>query len=77
VPTGRPVSPGAEIVVVTGGGVAEVTLRGRAATRRGRRKVRTVLAGLTQVSRVLDASDLEAFRASDKLGDFVIEARAP
>jgi hypothetical protein len=77
VPTGRPASPEAEIVVVTGGRVAEVTLRGRSATRRGRREVRTALEGLTQVFRVLDASDLEAFRASDKLGDFVIEARAP
>jgi arylsulfatase A-like enzyme len=74
---GRPASPEAEIVVVTAGRVADVTLRGRAATPQGRDKVRTFLEGLTQVSRVLDAADFEAFHASDKLGDFVVEARAP
>ena len=57
--------------------MADVTLRGRAATSRGREEVRTFLEGLSQISRVLlDASDFETFRASDKLGDFVVEAKA-
>jgi arylsulfatase A-like enzyme len=77
VPHGRSASPEAEIIVVVAGRVADVTLRGRAATPRGRERVRTLLDGLPQISRVLDKPDFEAFHASDKLGDFVIEARAP
>jgi predicted AlkP superfamily pyrophosphatase or phosphodiesterase len=74
---GRPASPEAEVVVVTAGRIADVTLRGRAATSRGREAVRSALEGLTQISRVLDAADFEAFHASDKLGDFIVEAKAP
>ena len=77
VPAGSPASPDAEIVIVTAGRVADVTLRGRAATPRGREEIRTFLERLSQISRVLDAADFEAFHASDKLGDFVIEAKAP
>ena len=77
VPAGRPASPGAEIVVVTAGRVADVTLRGRAATPRGRKEVRTAFGERDEISRVLDASDFGAFHASDKLGDFVVEARVP
>jgi arylsulfatase A-like enzyme len=77
VPAGRPASPEAEIIVVTAGRVADVTLRGRAATPRGRQEVRAAFEGLTQISRLLDASDFEALHASDKLGNFVVEARAP
>jgi hypothetical protein len=74
---GRPASPAAEIVIVTAGRVADVTLRGKAATGRGREKVRALLEGSPHVSRVLDVSDFEAFHASDKLSDFVIEADPP
>ena len=75
---GRPVSPDAEIVIVPSAGrIADVTLRGRAATPEGREEVRAVLAGLPQISQVLGAADLEALRTSDKLGDFVVEAKAP
>jgi predicted AlkP superfamily pyrophosphatase or phosphodiesterase len=74
---GRKASAEAEIVVVTAGRIADVTLRGRAATLRGRKEVRAALEGLTQISRVLDASDFVALHASDKLGDFVAEAKAP
>ncbi len=77
VPPGRPPSPEAEIVIVTAGRIADVTLRGRAATPRGREDIRTVLEGLPHVSRVLDAADLEALHASDKLGDFVVEVEPP
>ena len=75
---GRPVSPDAEIVIVASTDrVADVTLRGRTATPEGRERVRAALEGLPQISRVLDADDLEALRASDKLGDFIAEAEAP
>jgi arylsulfatase A-like enzyme len=77
VPPGSRASPQAEIVVVTGGRVADITLRGRAATPQGREKVRTFLEGLPQISRVLDAAALEAMHASDKLGDLVVEAMTP
>ena len=36
-----------------------------------------MLERLPQLSRVLDASELKVLRASDKLGDFVVEAREP
>ncbi|MDP9474326.1 MAG: alkaline phosphatase family protein [Actinomycetota bacterium] len=77
VPPGRPPSPEAEIIVVTAGRIADVTLRGQAATPQGREEVRTVLEGLPHISRVLDAADLQALHASDKLGDFVLEVEAP
>jgi len=76
-PPGRPPSPEAEIIVVTAGRIADVTLRGRAATPQGREDVRTVLERLPHLSRVLDAADFEALHASDKLGDFVLEVEAP
>ena len=74
---GRPPSPEAEIVIVGAGRVADVTLRGRVATSRGRKRVLGFLEGLPQVSRVLDAAALESLRASEKLGDFVVEVEAP
>jgi arylsulfatase A-like enzyme len=77
VPPGRQPSHGAEIIVVSAGRIADVTLRGRSATSQGREDVRTALEGLPHVSRVLDAADLEALHASGKLGDFVLEAKAP
>jgi hypothetical protein len=55
----------------------DVTLRGRAATPQGWEKVRTLLEGLPQISRVLDAAALEALHTSDKLGTFAVEAEAP
>ena len=75
-PAGKTASPDAEVVIVTAGRVADVTLRGRA-TPRGRKKIKAAFEGMDEISRVLDTSDFEAFHASDKLGDFVLEARAP
>jgi arylsulfatase A-like enzyme len=78
VPPGRPASPRAEVVIVKSAGRAmDITLRGRSATPERRADVRRVLEGLPQISRVLDAADLEMLRAGVKLGDFVVEARAP
>jgi predicted AlkP superfamily pyrophosphatase or phosphodiesterase len=77
-PGRRPVSPDAEIVIVPSAGrVADITLRGRAATPEGGEEVRAVLEGLPQISRVFGAADLGALHTSDKLGDFVVEAKAP
>ena len=69
---------GTEVVIVKSAGrITDVTLRGRSATSERRAEVRKVLERLPQLSRVLDAADLRALRASDKLGDFVVEAREP
>jgi len=78
VPPGRAPSPDTEIVIVKSAGrIMNVTLRGRSATPERRADVQRVLEGLPQVSRVLDAADLETLRAGDKPGDFVVEAREP
>lgn len=78
VPPGRAPSPDAEVVIVKSAGrIMDVTLRGPSATPGRRAEVRRVLEGLPQLSRVLDAADLETLRAGGKPGDFVVEARAP
>jgi predicted AlkP superfamily pyrophosphatase or phosphodiesterase len=78
VPPGRAPSSDTEVVIVKSAGrIMDVTLRGRSATSERRTEVRKVLERLPQLSRVLDAADLKALRAGDKLGDFVVEARAP
>ncbi|HEV2092845.1 MAG TPA: alkaline phosphatase family protein, partial [Rubrobacter sp.] len=78
VPPGGTPSPDTEVVIVKSAGrIMDVTLRGRSATPGKLAEVRGVLEGLPQVSRVLDAADLETLRAGDKPGDFVVEARAP
>ena len=41
------------------------------------REIRKVLEELPLVGQVLGAADLEALRASDKVGDFLVETRAP
>jgi predicted AlkP superfamily pyrophosphatase or phosphodiesterase len=78
VPPGSAPSPDTEVVIVKSGGrIMDITLRGRSATPEKRTEVRRVLERLPQLSRVLDAADLKALRAGDKLGDFVVEAREP
>jgi predicted AlkP superfamily pyrophosphatase or phosphodiesterase len=78
VPAGRAPAPDTEVVIVKSAGrIMDVTLRGQSATLGRRADVRRVLEGLPQVSRVLDAADLETLRAGDKPGDFVVEARVP
>ena len=77
-PPGSQASPDTEVVIVKGAGrTMDVTLRGRSATPGRRAEVRKVLEGLSEISRVLDAADLEGLRAGEKLGDFVVEAEAP
>ena len=78
VPPGRPAAPDTEVVVVKSGGrIADVTLRGRARTPGRLAEVRRALEGLPQVDRVLGAADLEVLRASDKVGDFLVETKTP
>jgi predicted AlkP superfamily pyrophosphatase or phosphodiesterase len=73
VPPGRAPSSDTEVVIVKSAGrIMDVTLRGRSATSERRTEVRKVLERLPQLSRVLDAADLKALRAGDKLGDFVV-----
>ena len=76
-PGGTPSSDTEVVIVKSAGRIMDVTLRGRSATSERRAEVRKVLERLPQLSRVLDAADLRALRASDKLGDFVVEAREP
>lgn len=68
-------------VIIQPGAVryGDVTLRGRAATAEGRARVRAALESLspTFISGVLDDADLDALRASDKLGDLIAEANPP
>lgn len=75
---GRAPSSETEVVLVKSAGrILDVTLLGRSATPGRRADIQRVLEGLPEISRVLDATGQEDLRASDKLGDFVVEAREP
>lgn len=77
---GRSPASETEVVIVPNAvRYGDVTLRGRAATPEGRADVRAALESLapTYVSGVLDEADLDALRASDKLGDLIAEAQPP
>jgi predicted AlkP superfamily pyrophosphatase or phosphodiesterase len=77
---GRSPAPTTEVVLVPNAvRYGNFYLRGRAATEQGRADVRAALESLTPayVSQVLDDADLEAMRASDKLGDLIAEAEPP
>jgi arylsulfatase A-like enzyme len=65
------------IIVPNGVRLGDFTLRGRAATSKGRERVQAALEDLPQIARVFDKSDLGVLRVSDKLGDLVAEARVP
>ena len=77
---GRSPAPETEVVIVPNAvRYGDVTLRGRAATEEGRQAVRDALESLSPeyISQVLDDTDLDAMRASDKLGDLIAEAQPP
>lgn len=77
---GRSPAPGTEVVIVPNAvRYGDITLRGAAATDEGRQDVVAALESLapTYVSQVLDDGDLDAMRASDKLGDLIAEAQPP
>ncbi len=78
VPAGRPAAPDTEVILVPNATrTAQVTLRGRAAAPEGRRQVRAAFEEAPNVARVLDKTGLRALRASDRLGDLVVEADSP
>ena len=73
-----PAVPPTEVVIVKSAGrITDGTLRGRSTTSERATEIRKALERLPQLSRVLDAADLKALRASDKLGDFVVEVGEP
>src|SRR5918996_57399 len=75
---GQAPTPAAEVILVPNGvRIGDLTLRGDARSSDARRHIERALEGLAEVERVLDASDLRRLRASDKLGDLVVEARPP
>jgi predicted AlkP superfamily pyrophosphatase or phosphodiesterase len=77
---GRSPAAATEVVIVPNAGrYGDITLRGRAATDQGRADVRAALESLspTFISQVLDGRNLDAMRASDKLGDLIAEAQPP
>ncbi|MDQ3643413.1 MAG: alkaline phosphatase family protein [Actinomycetota bacterium] len=80
VSSGRSPLPETEVIIVPNAvRVGDVTLRGRAATPEGRTAVKAALQSLspTYISTVFGQTELEAMRASDKLGDLVAEAQPP
>lgn len=80
VTAGRSPAPSTEVVIVPNAvRYGDFTLRGRAGTPEGREDVRAALDSLspTYISGVLNDSDLDALRASDKLGDLIAEAQPP
>ncbi len=73
-------SPAADSeVILTSNGVrmSNVYLRGRAAGHEGRAVVRQAAARVGHIPNVFDQHDLRQLRASDKLGDMVLETEPP
>ena len=73
-------SPAADSeVILTSNGVrmSNVYLRGRAAAHEGRAAVRQAAARVGHIPNVFDQHDLRQLRASDKLGDMVLETEPP
>ena len=78
VTTGNAPRSNTEVVVVPDAvRIANLSLRGGAATPRGRRRVKDALKGVPHAARVLDEKDLEKLRVGRKLGDLVVEAEEP
>jgi endonuclease/exonuclease/phosphatase family metal-dependent hydrolase/arylsulfatase A-like enzyme len=76
--SGQAPTPAAEVILVPNGvRIGDLTLRGDAASRHAQGRIERALEDLPEVERVLDGSDLRRLRASDKLGDLVVEARPP
>ena len=74
---GQAPTPAAEAIVVPGGRIGDVTLRGDVRRSHARRRIERALEELPEVQRVHDEGDLRRMRATDKLGDLVVEARPP
>ncbi|MGI8858683.1 MAG: alkaline phosphatase family protein [Rubrobacteraceae bacterium] len=75
---GRSPAPETEVIIVPNGvRIGDFTLRGKAATPEAKQELRAALEGMAEIQRVFDDSDLDALRASEKLGDLVAEAKPP
>lgn len=77
VPAGRTAAAETDVIIVQGVRIADITLRGNAATSEGYQRVRQALERVPHVARILDNEDLKALHTSEKVGDFVLEAEAP
>lgn len=75
---GNAPQPTTEVVIVPDAiRVANLALRGRAETSRGKRQIKEALEGAPHVASVLGDSDLEELRAGRKMGDLVVEPEEP
>ncbi|WP_327030673.1 alkaline phosphatase family protein [Micromonospora sp. NBC_01740] len=69
--------PASEIVVVPAPRTADITLRGRADTPENARRIAGIIRGIPGIAAVRDQQDLRRLKASDKLGDLVVEPVEP
>jgi predicted AlkP superfamily pyrophosphatase or phosphodiesterase len=70
--------PGTEIVFIPNAvRIANIALRGRAATSKGQQQVKAVLEGVPHIARVLDQTNLKELRAGQKLDGILVEAEEP
>ena len=78
VTTGNAPRSNTEVVVVPDAlRIANLSLRGGAATPRGIQRLKDALERVPHAARVLDEKDLERLRVDRKLGDLVVEAEEP
>ena len=74
---GRSAAPETDVIIVQNVRIADITLRGHAATTEGYQQVKQALERVPHISGILDSEDLKALHSSNKVGDFVLEAEAP
>ncbi|MEU9504673.1 alkaline phosphatase family protein [Micromonospora sp. NPDC048170] len=69
--------PASEIVVVASPRTADITLRGAADTAKNARRIAKLVRDIPGIAAVRDQHDLRRLKASDKLGDLVVEPVEP
>ncbi|MDG4785741.1 alkaline phosphatase family protein [Micromonospora sp. WMMD1102] len=69
--------PASEIVIVAAPRTADITLRGRADTPAQARNIARIIRSVPGIAAVYDERDLRRMKASDKLGDLVVEPIEP
>ncbi len=78
VPPGDTPNPDTEIVIIPNAvRIANVALRGHAATSQTQQQMKAILKNAPHIARVLDQTDLKVLRASEKLDGIVVEAEEP
>ncbi|WP_428912001.1 alkaline phosphatase family protein [Niallia sp. Krafla_26] len=75
--TGKSAAEETDVIIVQNVRLADITLRGNAATPEGYERVKQAFEQVPHIARILEKEDLKALHASDKVGDFVLEAEAP